>query len=332
MGKILHIGAAMSSALQAPTRPASTGLTVRPAVGLVRYSADLVPAGLAPAVESAALLLCNTEARPVKQLATADLIDDLLEPVALVPFLLGHSQTLLGGDDLLAMATAVAEMVQRDFPGLTLAELCAAMRRGCSGEWRKPDERLLASLPTIRSWCAAYSQGSRAQALRALQRADEHRQLLSLPVPDVQADYPARVAELVATARAAGRQPVPEPRGGQRPGPGAYQLPAKYDDGGLLFRWLRHIGAISPYYGGQFRIMVKEGLLIGRELPRTPSHRSFAQLLRTGAVPGSHPLAAHWRTNCQKRQLRQWLLHHAAAGTDLLPWLQQLALLSRKND
>lgn len=321
MGKVVQLQGLVQQALQAPPARQPERALMRTPHGA--YPAELVPAGLPPAVNTAALLLCNPEATPVLSMNTNQLTRELFKPVEVVPFLLGHSQTLLTGADLLAMCTAVAEMVQMQFPALTMPEIALAFRRGCSGEWQRPDERLLPTLPTFRSWLKSYSEGSRARAVQALQLAEHQQRQLSLPIPNLQAGYPARVAAIVGTMRAAGRGLARVPDG-QRPGPGPYQLPAKADDGLVLFAWLRKIGALPVHFGGTLQILRKEGLAICRERPRTPAHRSFAVGLRTG-LPGEHPLIGRYRANCQRRQLRQWLIYHAAAGTDMQAWLQRLA-------
>jgi hypothetical protein len=306
VGKLLHISelvqqqqqpAAQLPATRRPQRPAL------PAAPARRYSADLVPAGLSPSVNAAALLLCNTAQKPARELPTLDLTSDLLKPVSLVPFLLGHSKTLLEGSDLVAMATAVAEMVQQQFPALTLPEIALALRRGASGEWKKPDELLLPSLPVIRSWLKAYTTGTRADALQVLQLASA--QQLSLPVGNAEHDYPRQVAAGMANIKAAGH------------------VPALLDTGGLFYRWLKRIGAFAGF-GNPRRMMIKECLLLVRRGPRDKVHRSFAEQLRAG-WPAAHPLAPKVLIACQKRLLAGWVRYHNARGTDMQTWLQQLA-------
>jgi hypothetical protein len=307
--KVIQIGAGLQQALQQLQRPAAP--TPPPMVVANRaprvYSPDLVPAGLPPAVQSAALLLCNPEARPVRALDTDTLTGELFQPVEMVPFLLGHSQTLLAGKDLFVMATAVAEMVQRDFPALTLPEVAAAMRRGCSGEWKKEKDLLLAALPSIRSWLKAYTTGSRAQALQALQLAEQQQQqvhLLSLPARLPELDYPQQIAAGMARMKRAGR---------------LQQL----DYTGVYYAWLKKIGAFAGF-GDARRMMIKECWLLVRHRRLDEAQRSFKAELRKG-WPAGHPLADTVLLACKKRLLGEWIHYHNARGTDMQTWLQQLA-------
>jgi hypothetical protein len=306
MGKVLQLGIAIEQVQQQLQRqPPAPPMAVATRPARV-YSADLLPPGLPPAVHSAALLLCQSKAEAVRALDTDELTSRLFQPVEMVPFLLGHSQTLLKGKDLLVMATAVAEMLQRDFPALTLPEVASALRRGCSGEWKKPDELLLAALPSIRSWLKAYTEGSRAQALRALQAASEQaRSLHQLPPRNPELSYPRHVAQQMAAIKAAGH------------------LPTMLDNGGVLYDWLKKIGAFAGF-GNPRRIMIKECLVLVRHRPLDNAHRSFAEQLRAG-WPASHPLAASVLLACQKRLLAGWIRYHNARGTDMQTWLQQLA-------
>jgi hypothetical protein len=308
VGKVLHISdvarqqqpAPPAAQLPAKRRPQ---LPAAPAAPLQRYSAELVPAGLPPSLATAAVLLTDVASPPARELKTLDLVEALLQPVAVVPFLLGHSQTLLVGKDLVAMATAVAEMVQQQFPALTIPEIGLALRRGASGEWKKLDEVLLASLPTIRGWLKSYTTGSRADALQVLQRAAA--QQLSLPVGNVEHGYPRQIAAGMAQIKASG------------------EMPELLDSGGIFYAWLKKIGAFAGF-GNPRRIMIKECLALVQRGSFDKAHRSFARQLRAG-WPAAHPLAGKVLLACQKRLLAGWIRYHNARGTNMETWLQQLA-------
>ena len=280
------------------------------------FTPDIVPAGLQPSVQSAALLLCS-EQSAVSRVATADLIDDLFEPLSMVPFLLGHSKTLLSGKDLLVLSTAVAEMVQRDFPALKLLEISAALRQGCSGKWKGEKDILQCSLPQIASWLRSYQLSQRAPALKVLQAAAE--QQLLLPPPDLSAGYPQLIAELAAWAsdNATPEHPIA-------------RFPEPLDQGNVLYHWLKKVGAFNGFKtAAQYVDMRrKEAILRAQRPPQSMDDyrhaRSFWDLLRAGKWPKDHPFADSVVNACRKRLLRDWIKYHLSIGTDLEQHLHQL--------
>lgn len=285
------------------------------------FTPEMVPATWAPAVRDAALLITQPDLPAARSMATDDLIDQLLEPLQVVPFLLGHRKTLIDGTDLLVLATAVAEMIQRDFPALRVPEICAALRRGCAGEWQKPGTIAQCSLPCLTGWLRAYSTGTRAQALHALQGIAEHRQQLSLPAPAI--NYPKEVAELAAWAS---DNATPEHPAGRFPEP--------LDQGNVLYKWLRSVGAFNGFKTAEQyeRMWRKESLQRAQQPPdglEAYRHgRRFWELLRAGKWHAEHPFADSVANRCRKRLLKEWILYHLGAGTNIEQHLQQLQAIT----
>jgi hypothetical protein len=283
-----------------------------PALRVKTYTAEMVPAGLMPGVTEAALMLASGSPQ-LRQMSSVAVADELLEVIELVPFLLGHNKQLLEDDDLLMLAKATAEMVQRSFPGLTIGEVGLAFRRGASGEWQQPNELLQASLPCFRRWLTAYQKSDRAAAVAALQKGEQQllsRQQLMLPAPDVAAGYSAQVQALAEHHRQ------------------HRSFPESLDSGNLLYEWLKKIGAFTGFKTQQqFAAMLrKEALQQAAE--RAAGHvgkqiTSFGEQLRRG-WPAGHPLANTVATACKKRLLREWLCYHNARGTDYLTLLSGL--------
>ncbi|MDF7809943.1 hypothetical protein [Hymenobacter sp. YC55] len=280
------------------------------------FTPDMVPAGLMPSVESAALLICSQQPA-VSRMATTDLIEDLFEPLSMVPFLLGHSNTLLSGKDLLVLSTAVAEMVQRDFPALKLMEISAALRQGCSGKWKGEKDILQCSLPQIAGWLRSYQLSQRAPALKVLQACAEQR--LQLPPPDLSAGFPRQVAELAAWAS-----------GNATPEHPIAFFPEPLDQGNVLYNWLKKVGAFNGFKTpAQYVDMRrKEAILRAQRPPQSMDDyrhgRSFWDLLRAGKWPENHPFADSVVNACRKRLLRDWIKYHLSIGTDIEQHLHQL--------
>lgn len=312
-------------------RPISTIIQLRPTgAGVARvpaqvpaivpsFTPDLVPATLPPSVQQAALLLCAPDNLPVRRMSTYDLEEDLVDSLKVVPFLLGHSRTLLKGDDLAVLSTAVAEMVQHSFPAFTLPEISLALRRGCSGEWKKEGEILQCSLPQIRSWLKSYQDSSRGVALKALQLRVEHRQQLALPAPDLSVGYPRQIAELaqLASDNATPEHPIA-------------RFPEPLDQGNVLYNWLKEVGAFNGFKTlAQYVDMRRKEAILRAQRPPDGMEayrhgRSFWEALRAGKWPENHPFADSVVNACRKRLLRDWIKYHLSIGTDIEQHLHQL--------
>jgi len=316
MGEVINIGTALAKAASAPTAPAPPRTMLQP------YQAVPLPVTLPPSVHEAALMLTNPEQLPARAMLSEDLIEDLFEPLAVVPMLLGHSKSLLKGEDLVVLASAVAEMVQRSFPAFRVGEIGVALRRGCSGEWQKPGELLLPSLPCIRSWLQAYQDGSRATAIKALQAASLQQQQLRLAPPSI--DYPREVAEL---AEWVSDHATPEHPAGTFPEP--------LDQGNVLFNWLKQVGAFRSFKTPeQYTLMRrKESLRRAQRPPQGMEEyrqaRTFGALLRAGKWHNEHAFADSVDNALRKRLLREWIYYHLGHGTDLHTWLTELAQTSQ---
>ena len=311
MGEVINIGTALAKATTAAA-PAPLQTMLQP------YRAAPLPASLPPSVQEAALMLTNAEQLPARAMLTDDLTEDLFEPVAVVPMLLGHSKSLLKGEDLFVLASAVAEMVQRSFPAFRVGEIGVALRRGCSGEWQKPGELLLPSLPCIRSWLQAYQDGSRATAIKALQAANLQQKQLQLIPPTI--DYPREVAELAEWVSA---HATPEHPAGTFPEP--------LDQGNVLFDWLKKAGAFRRFKTPEQYVLMrrKESLARAQRPPAgLEEYRRcllFWELLRAGKWHNDHAFADSVENALRKRLLKEWIYYHLGRGTDLHTWLTNLA-------
>jgi hypothetical protein len=259
-------------------------------------------------VRAAALLL--TAGEPVSTLTTDELGDMLVAAIPGIAFLLGHSRQYLEGNDIDAMAEAVAEMVHRRFARLNWAEISHALRRGASGEWpRSENDVLLVSLPHITHWLTCYCKEARAEAQLALQAATPVAQL---PAPRI--DYVGSVIYYVTLAKAGAL-------------PSDYEL----DFGNVLYTWLKEAGAFNGFRTGeQYKQMQQEETdrLLAVKLPESGAQRreytSFINALQdSGELPDSHPLSRSVVNACKKRLLREWLWHHAKAGTNIVDFLTE---------
>lgn len=282
------------------------------------FTPELLQAIALPvSVQQAALLICEPDQPAARQMATDDLIEQLLEPLQVVPFLLGHRKTLLDPKELAVLATAVAEMVQRDFPALKVSEICAAFRRGCAGEWQKPGQIPLCSLPCLTGWLRSYCLTSRAPAVQALQSAQARQLQLSSPVPVI--NYPQEVAELAAWVS---DHATPEHPAGRFPEP--------FDQGNLLYDWLLKIGAFAGLKSPrQYERIWRKECLIRMAQPPTGLDgyrlsRRFKDHLRAGEWHPKHPFCSEVATACRRRLFKEWIFHHLGNGTDLQPYLSRL--------
>ena len=310
MGEIISINALVPSVLRRSEHVLPATLEHRQLPAYI--PAEHLPATVPASVRTAAVLLQQSDLPQARQLSSDDLIEQLLEPLAILPFLLGHSNSLLAGKDLAMLATAVAELVHRDFPAFRLAEVALAIRRGAAGEWKvKPDEVLLPSLPCIRHWLKSYHLSTRGLAINALQAATAAAQK-ALPAPNIEPGLPAWVAELARHVATTGK--VPEP----------------LDVGHVAYNWLKRIGALDGFKTrAQCDAMLrkeslKQAAAVPKSLEQYRQIQSFGQALRAG-WPHDHPLAPSVWNSCRKRLLAEWLRYHAARGTDLATWLQDLA-------
>lgn len=313
MGSVIQISTALQRAQAAPL-PALN----RPATQLQPYQWAPLPVMVPPSVQEAAMLLTMPDQYPARAMGTDDLIDALLEPLAVVPMLLGHSKSLLKGEDLVMLATAVADMVQRHFPAFRVGEIGLALRRGCSGEWQKPGEILLPSLPCIRSWLQAYQDTSRARAIKVLEGAHAQQQQRLLPAPVI--DYPAEVAALAewATDHATPEHP-------------AGKFPEPLDQGNVLYNWLKKVGAFHGFLTWEKyeRMRWKESMRRAKQPPadllQYRQGQQFWELLRAGKWQDGHPFADSVVNACRKRLLREWLYYHLGRGTDLRALLTEMS-------
>ena len=262
-----------------------------------------LPASVPAPVRAAATAL--QAGPPVATLSTDELGDQLVVLLPAVALLLGHSKTLVKSADIDAMADAVAEMIHRRFARLNLVEIGQALRRGASGEWpRAENDVLLVSLPHVTHWLSCYCQQARAEAQLVLQSA-----ALALPAPaPPQIDYVGSVVNYVGLA-AAGELPA------------GFEL----DMGNVLYAWLKAVGALNGFRTSeQYAQMQQEETdrLLAVQLPESGAERreytSFVNALAAqGQLPDAHPLSRSVVNACKKRVLREWLEHHAAAGTDM---------------
>lgn len=272
--------------------------------------APSLPASVPAAVREAATAL--KAGHPVAELTTAELGDSLVVMLPATALLLGHSRTLTNSADVDALADAVAELIHRRFARLNLAEIGQALRRGASGEWpRHADDVLLVSLPHVAHWLDCYCRLARTEAQLALGQA----QSLALPAPlPPQIDYVGSVVDFVALARA---QALPV----------GFEL----DMGNVLYTWLKGIGALNGFRTPAEYVEMQgqeADRLLSTAVPASGSERreytSFVNALRLdGQLPDAHPLSRSVVNACKKRVLREWLEHHAAAGTDMPTHLSQ---------
>jgi hypothetical protein len=280
----------------------STSLTLSPASALLATS---VPASLAPAV-----LAYLADQQPVRELSFTELvplIGDLLNGAAL---LMGHRNALADVDDLDLMATGVAALIQRRFGSLKPAELSEAFQRGASGEYlTDPKELHQVALPCIAKWLDGYQARARAQVVAAAQQA---AQPLALPAPRI--DYVGSVVNYVALAKAG-------------------ELPAGFDldIGNVLYTWLKEAGALNGFRTPEQYAQMQQqetDQLLAVKLPESGAERreytSFIKALRaSGELPDAHPLSRSVVNACKKRLLREWLEHHANAGTNIVDFLTE---------
>lgn len=291
----------------------NTALALRPDQSSALLPANL-PASLPVAVRRAAELLAPDSPDRACQLTTDALSDALLPLISGVAFLLGHSKQLLSGADLLEMANAAAEMVQRLFPGLTPAEIGRAWRCGAAGDYPEPNTLDLVALPTLRRWLERYVAGERRQALLAVAREPQ-----PLALPPAPRNYAAELLALVAQAKAG-------------------QLPAapELDFANVLYHWLKSLGALQAGYWPAgppnheaIRAEEAEAMMKG-PAPLDKSARrqrtTFIDILADGgAWPAGHPLAKTVANACKKRVLREWLQQCADKETDVPALLAMLA-------
>jgi hypothetical protein len=305
MSNIMRISDALEQHL-----PAFRGQQL-PALRVRTYSAAALPPGLPYSVREAALLLCGDEVQQVRQMSSLELAAELTAPIEGVPLMLGHSKTLHEDDDLEMLCKLTAEMVHRSFPGLTLAEIGLAFRRGASGEWKQPGEVLLPTVQCFRSWLSAYQKGDRVAAVQALQKGEAGREQLLLPAPDVASTYPQQLVHLAAYMKQHGRAPEP------------------FDAGFLLYDWLKKLGAFVPFKtNAELYLMlrkesIKQAASAAAEQQQRKKIQTFGEVLRRG-FPGGHPLANSVKNACKKRLLREWIYYHNARGTNYLTLLEQL--------
>lgn len=271
-----------------------------------------LPLSVPADVRAAADLLHRTTAPTARQLSAPDLADLLLEPLAGLPILLGHNNTLKEAEDLNFMADCLAEMIQQEFPNLRVEEVTRALRQGARGKWKqRPQDVVMMSLPCFYQWLSAY-HAIRAQAVQALQAAAAkeaeaaHQQQLAAAYAQ---QRPTLVAQLAAALATGG-------------------LPAPLDPGSALYEWLRAIGAFRGFRTPQqyADLLREEEERFARERAKTPPPRgcstSVADVLANG------PLAADpLRRRCRERLLREWLFAHNELKTDLCPWLTELDAL-----
>jgi hypothetical protein len=279
------------------------------ALALHQPPALVLPASVPAPIRAAAEAL--QAGPPVATLSTDELGDHLVVLLPALALLLGHSKTLTKSADIDALADAVAEMIHRRFARLNLVEIGQALRRGASGEWpRGEHDVLLVSLPHVTHWLSCYCREGRAEAQLALQTAQ-----LALPAPaPPQIDYVGSVGNYLALA-AADELPV------------GFEL----DTGNLLYTWLKRLGALNGFRtAAQYADMQAEEAdrLLSTTIPASGTERreytTFLNALATqGALPDAHPLSRSVVNACKKRVLREWLEHHAQAGTNIVDFFAE---------
>jgi len=269
---------------------------------------------LLPSIREAAGLILATDQPKCSEMAPEVLQASIVPLITGVAFLLGHRNSLTESADLKMLSKALATVIKRRFSGLKMAEISAAWQRGASGEYKqRPDEVLMPSLPALTQWLERYQQTTRAEALKALQ-LEQSRSELSLPPANLEAGYPGQVAELAADVLS---------RGG---------YPERLDTGGILYGWLKKIGAFRGFKTAeQYQaIKTKEAIRMAKRAPKSQPDakniRSLADHLRSGALPAGHALANTLLTNCQKIVLREWIRYKLSA---LSPEQLQAELIQR---
>ena len=234
------------------------------------------------------------------------LFNQLLSRAAM---LLGH-KTWQDAAELVVLARACAELVQRRYRGLKPAEIMLAMDRGAAGEYKtKPDEVVYVQLPAVTAWLYAYQTTVRHEAIQAKRKADEAPPALQL-MP-ARRDYVAELAGLVAKAQAS-------------------KLPAAsdLDFANVLYDWLKSIGALLasrwPIEPPDYEAIRAEeaAALMERPSPLDKTERrqfhTFIDILADGGKwPAGHPLAKTVGNACKKRVLREWLMQCAAEETNV---------------
>lgn len=235
------------------------------------------------------------------------LVGDLLNGAAL---LMGHKNALAELDDLDLMASGVVGLLLRRFGSLKASELSEAFQRGASGEYlSSPDEFHQLALPCVAKWLEGYQTKARAQVVASLQKAT---QPLALPAPRI--DYVGSVENYLALAKA-GELPT------------GFEL----DLGNVLYSWLKEASAFNGFRSAeqyaQMRQQETDHLLTGK-IPESGAERreytSFVNALAAdGRLPDAHPLSRSVVNACKKRLLREWLEHHAQAGTNIVDFLTQ---------
>lgn len=263
-----------------------------------------LPASLAPAV-----LAHLADQLPVREHDYTDLvpfIGDLLNGAAL---LLGHRNALADIEDLDLMANGVASMIQRRFASFKPAELSEAFQRGASGEYCQPGEVLFVSLPIIASWLEGYQRTARAAAVALLSQQAQPKALLAPRI-----DYLGSVLDYVALAKV-GELPT------------GFEL----DMGNVLYAWLKQAGAFNGFRTAEQYAQMQQqetDRLLAVKLPESGAARreytSFINALADqGELPDAHPLSRSVVNACKKRLLREWLQHHAKAGTDIVKFITE---------
>jgi len=280
----------------------STSLTLSGAPALLPAT---LPASLAPAA-----LAYLADQLSVRELPITDLIPligDLLNGAAL---LMGHRNALADVDDLDLMANGVAAMVQRRFGSLKPAELSEAFQRGASGEYlSEPGEFNQVALPCVAKWLEGYQTKARAQVVATMQQATQRP---ALPAPRI--DYVGSVQNYLALAKAG-------------------ELPTGFDLdlGNVLYTWLKEASAFNGFRTAEQYAEMRQqetDCLLAVQLPESGAARReyttfVSALVATGELPESHPLSRSVVNACKKRLLREWLEHHAQAGTDIVDFLTQ---------
>ncbi|MCB2380402.1 hypothetical protein LGH70_22610 [Hymenobacter sp. BT635] len=271
------------------------------------------PTPLSPAVQQAVALLSQHDQPQVRELGAEKLTYLLVEPLAGLPLLLGHTNTLTAAEDIVFLAQATAEMILMQYPAFRFPEICFALRRGASGEWKtRVEEVVLLSLPSIRHWLQSYQQQCRAAAIQLRQAAAQ-----DVPVPNSEVDFIAMITSLAASVKVTGC------------------FPHILDPGSVLYGWLKQIGAFKGFKtpAQYVELQRKESLRISQTREASSAKRgqqdSFAKQLRRG-WPVDHPLAETILNNCRKRLLWEWICYHNAKGTDLHSWLTELGCIVQK--
>lgn len=246
----------------------------------------------------------------VRQLSAPDLADMLLEPLAGLPLLLGHTNTLKEAQDLNFLADSAAEMIQDDFPTFRFEEITLAFRQGVRGKWKQRTQDIVqVNILCLSQWLSGY-QGIRAQAIQALQAvAEQEAETARQQQQDAayKQQRPTQVAELAAGLAATG------------------ELPSPLDLGSPLFEWLWAIGAFQDFRTAQqyAELEREEAERLARKGVRT-SRSGERSLSLADVLTNNSPAADSLRRRCRERLLREWLLAHNEWGTDLCTWLTEL--------